>query len=174
MKGLDNPTWLMMYIISNLVALLVLWASWKSARLGRFLFLLLFLWAGITNWVTALRTPGDYLGQADLTFFTFYHDFILGWFSRHILLGVGIIATCQLVIAISMVMKGWWVKAGGCGAILFLLAIAPFGVGSAFPCTLLLAAAMIYILRRRNHDWLWRSRAGISGDSGRNKNPGNI
>lgn len=156
MKGLDNPTWLLLYIVSNLVALILLLASWKKPRLARLLFFLLFAWAGWTNWTTVAHTPEAYLGQADLTFFPFYRDFILGWFNDHIRLVVGFIATSQLLIALSMIFPGWILCAGGAGAIVFLVTIAPFGVGSAFPCTLVLAMAMFLVIRRRTMDFLWR------------------
>jgi len=155
MKGLENDNNLILFIISNAVSLLVLWAAWKNTRLARLLFFLLFAWASWTNWNTALFSPGTYLGEADLTFFNFYREFILGWFSGHITEAVGFIATCQALIAISMILKRWWLKAGGIGAIIFLLAIAPLGVGSAFPCTVILAGAMYIVLMAPGHNFLW-------------------
>ena len=155
MKGLENNTNLILYIISNAIAVLILLVAWKQTRIARLLFFLVFTWASWTNWKAALYTPEIYLGQADLTFFDFYKQFIHGWFSRHITLAVGFIATCQALIAVSMLLKSWLVRAGGIGAIIFLLAIAPFGVGSAFPCTVLLSVAMFRIIRERHHDYLW-------------------
>lgn len=155
MKGLDNSTNLILYIISNTIALGVLFATWKNIRLGRLLFFLVFAWASWTNWTTALNDPQTYLGEAELTFFDFYHDLILGWFSRNILLVVGSIATCQALIAIAMLGKTTLIKAGGTGAILFLIAIAPFGTGSGFPCTIVLAIAMGLIVSKKDQDYLW-------------------
>ena len=155
MKGLDNTTNLVLLIISNAVALAMLLVARKRTRLARLFFFLIFAWASWTNWKTALFSPETYLGEADLTFFSFYRELILGWFSRHITESVGFIATCQALIASSMLLKGWWLKAGGIGAILFLLAIAPFGVGSGFPCTIVLAAAMYLVVRAPGHNFLW-------------------
>ena len=146
-RSMDARTKLRLY--------LMLLAAWKNVRLARLFFFLIFSWASWTNWKTALFSPQTYLGEADLTFFAFYREFILGWFSQHITEAVGFIATCQALIAISMLLKGWCLKAGGIGAILFLLAIAPFGVGSAFPCTVILAAGMYLILRGSGHTFLW-------------------
>src|SRR5262245_9953603 len=115
MKGLEDGNNLVLFIISNIVSLLVLWAAWKNSRMARLLFFLLFAWASWTNWTTALFSPESYLGEADLTFFRFYRAFILGWFSRHITEFVGFIATCQALIAISMLLRGWWMKAGSIG-----------------------------------------------------------
>src|SRR5689334_17196109 len=89
MKGLDDNTNLLLYIISNCIALLILLVAWKRVRFARLLFFIVFAWASWTNWRTALNNPETYLGEADLTFFEFYRRFILGWFSQHITLAVG-------------------------------------------------------------------------------------
>ena len=155
MKGLDNTTNLILYIISNAIAVTMLFVAWKNVRLARLFFFLIFSWASWTNWKTTLFSPETYLGEADLTFFNFYREFIFGWFSRHITAVVGFIATCQAMIAVSMFLKRWWLKTGCVGAIIFLLAIAPFGVGSGFPCTMVLAVAMYVVLRAPDHNFLW-------------------
>jgi hypothetical protein len=46
-------------------------------------------------------------------------------------------------------------RIGAIGAIILLLAIVPFGVGSAFPCTLIMAVAMWSLLRQKQTDYLW-------------------
>lgn len=155
MKGLENSTYLILYVISNVVALTMLWASWKQHRILRLMFFLLFAWASWTNWMEAIRSPQFYLDYADLTFSAYYYDFIHGWFSHHITLAVGIIATCQALIAISMLLKGLILKIGAMGAIIFLLAIIPLGVGAAFPCTLVMAIAMWSLFREKQTQYLW-------------------
>ena len=102
----------------------------------------------------SINNPHDYLSYADLTFLPLYKTFILGWFSEHIRLSVGVIATAQAFIAIALLMKGWIYKAGLIGAILFLIAIIPLGVGYAFPCTLLLAIGLVML--RKQDTWLWQ------------------
>ena len=155
MKGLENPTHLLLYIISNVVALLLLWSAWKQPRMARLLFFLLFAWASWTNWTTALNHPQFYIEYADLSFLNIYKQFIRGWFSNHITGTVGFIATCQAFIAVSMILKGWVLKLGTIGAIMFLLAIAPLGVGSGFPFSLFASAALYFILRSKVNDYLW-------------------
>ncbi len=155
MKGLENNTYLIMYIISNVVSLIMLWAAWKQHRFLRLMFFLLFAWASWTNWNEAVKTPIFYLDYADLTFLKFYRDFIHGWFSDHITAVVGFIATCQALIAISMISKGRILKIGALGAIVFLLAIIPLGAGSAFPCTLIMAIAMWSLFREKQTHYLW-------------------
>ncbi|MFI5133126.1 MAG: hypothetical protein ACHQEB_02265 [Chitinophagales bacterium] len=155
MKGLENPAYLVLYVISNIAALVMWVAAWKSPRLGRLLFFLLFTWASWANWNEAIRSPQFYLDYADLSFLNIYKQIILGWFSKHITEAVGFIASCQALIAVSMLLKGWILKLGSIGAIIFLLAIAPFGAGSAFPCTIIMAFGMYVLIRNPSHDYLW-------------------
>jgi hypothetical protein len=154
LKGLENQTYLIAYIISNVVALVLLYCASTWPRIGRLLFVLLFAWASWTNWGTALSTPEAYLDYANLTFLDLYRQTIHGWFSEHIVLAVGIIATCQALIAVSMLLKGVLFKIGAAGAILFLVGIAPLGVGAAFPATLIMALAM-GVLMNKSHTYLW-------------------
>ena len=157
MKGLENQTYLIGYLISNVVAILMLLSAWKWPRVGRLLFCLLFAWACWINWKTVTQSPRVYLDYAELAFSDWYKQFIRGWFSGHIKLVVGFIATCQGLIAMAMLLRGWIFKAGLIGGITFLLSILPFGVGSAFPATLIMAAGM-YLLLRSKPDYLWRKR----------------
>ena len=155
MKGLDNQIFLIAYIISNVLGILFLISSFTLPRLSRLLYAILFGWASWANWNMIINNSQDYLSYADLTFLTFYRSFILGWFKDHVQLSVGLIAAAQAVIAISLLMKGQVYKLGLLGGILFLVAIIPLGVGSAFPCTAMLAAGLIVL---RNEDtWLWQS-----------------
>ena len=157
MKYLDNNIYLTLYIISNMVALFMLWAGWKNQHLLRFLLFLVFAWASWTNWNEALVAPQFYLDYADVTFSGLYRHFINGWFSTHITLAVGVIATCQALIALSMLLKGWIFKTGATGAIIFLVAIGPLGIGAAFPCTLIMAASIWLLLRNKKINYFWRS-----------------
>ena len=47
MKGLDNSTYLMLYIISNAVSLLILGLSWKMQRVARLLLFIIFAMGGL-------------------------------------------------------------------------------------------------------------------------------
>jgi len=156
MKGFDNPDYFFGLLISNITAILFLIFAFHWPKISRVLFFLLFSWACWVNWKTALQDPNTYLGNAELTFSDFYKDFIYGWFSQHILLTVGFIATCEGLIAISMFMRGWIFKTGAIGAIIFLFAIVPLGVGSGFPCTIIFATAMFVLLKKREQDYLWK------------------
>jgi len=155
MKGLDNQTYLLLLAISNIVAILQLIAAIKWPRISRLSFFLLFAWASWTNWTTSRHSPQFYLEYADLTWINLYRDFINGWFSQHIKLAVGFVAICQGLIAISMLLKGWIFKVGAIGAIIFLVSILPFGVGSGFPCTGIMAIAIYILLKKHSNQFVW-------------------
>ena len=159
MRGLAVPQYLVAYIISNAIAIILLLIALKQPRIARICFSVLFIWACYANWHVALTKPDDYLFYANLTFLSVYKNFILGWFSNHILQVVGFIATCQGLIAISFLLKGWIYKTGSIGAIIFLLAIVPLGIGSGFPCTIILSLAL-YVLLKEKHDYLWHKLKG--------------
>jgi hypothetical protein len=158
MKGFDNQTYMMLLTISNGVALLQLVAAIKWPRIARLSFFILFAWASWTNWRESQQTPEFYLDYADLTWNDWYKDFITGWFAQHIELAVGFIATCQGLIAISMLFKGWIFKIGSIGAIVFLISILPLGVGSGFPCTAIMAIAIYILLKKHNTKFVWQNR----------------
>ena len=160
MRDLNYNVFLALYIFSNMLALIMLWAGWKNQRVLRLLVSLVFAWASWTNWNEAVIAPQFYMEYASLSFLESYRHFINGWFSTHITLTVGFIATCQSLIAISMLFKGWIFKTGAIGAIIFLIAIAPLGFGAGFPCTLIMAAAISLMLRKKAINYLWKSHAG--------------
>jgi hypothetical protein len=155
MNGFNNPAYLTALVISNIVAIILLINAIHWPKIARLLFFLLFSWACWTNWRISQQNPALYLEYADLTPSSLYKTFINGWFSRHIQVVVGFIATCQGVIAVSMLLKGRVFKTGASAAILFLLAIMPLGVGSGFPSTIILAIAMYALLKREANEYLW-------------------
>jgi hypothetical protein len=144
------------YIISNAIALLTLWLSFRKPRLAKRLLGVIFLCAGAFNFYTAFSNPSVYLDFADTTFLGFYRDFIRGFFADHVVWIVSAIASAQLCISLSMMCEDWRFKTACLGAIIFLIAIAPFGIGSAFPCTLILSLSFLRLLvvagRDRNLD----------------------
>lgn len=156
MKGLDNQTYVILLVISNAIAILQLIAAVKWPRLARFSFFFLFAWASFTNWKTATHTPQFYLEYADLAWSNWYKNFINGWFADHIKPAIGFVATCQALIALSMLLKGWIFKLGAIGAIIFLLSILPFGVGSGFPCTAIMTVAMFILIKKYNNTFAWQ------------------
>jgi hypothetical protein len=135
-------------VASNVVALLLLLACWRWRGVGRLLFVLLFLWASQVNLQTALWHPAAPLDYARWAVEP-YRRFILGPFASHVGLFVGAIAAGQLAIAVLVALRGRAAALGLVGAIVFLMAIAPLGRGSAFPFSLVASAAAARLLRRR-------------------------
>lgn len=146
------------WILSNSIAILFLIASVRKPKLARLLFVILFVWACGVNYTTVHKTPNDYLNYAALTPVTLYSDFINGWFKSHIITMVTLISVGQGLIAIGLLLKGWIVRFACLGAIVFFLAIAPLGIGSAFPFSLIAVTALYFILKNDDLNLLWKFR----------------
>ncbi len=136
------------HLVSLVVALLLAVAAWKRPNLGRALFVLLFAAASVVNTYTALTVPDQYLEYANLTESPAYRALILGPFARHLIEFVLAIACGQAMVALGLTMRGLFARVAAVGGIVFLVAIAPLGVGSAFPSSLLLAGGLVALLRR--------------------------
>jgi hypothetical protein len=157
MDSPDQRFLIIAYTTSNIVALIMLWCSWKKPATARVLYLLLFIWASWTNVRGALYTNQFYLDYAKFTFIPLYKDFILGFFRHHITPFVFSIAVCQFFIGISMLLKGKIFQAGCWGGIIFLVSISPLGVGAAFPSTLVMAAGFYLLARKNGSHFLFQS-----------------
>jgi hypothetical protein len=140
--------------VSTLVAAGMAYVSWRWKNAGRLLFVFLFLWASGANLYTSIVRPEVYLEYAPLAALDVYRWFILGPFARHITLIVGAIAISQLAIALLVALWGTAVRLGLIGAMVFLVAIAPLGIGSGFPATLIMALAAALLLPVRFNDSL--------------------
>lgn len=142
---MPEETVLIPAIISNIAALILLWLSWKKKNIARLLFALLFLWAAVTNWITANYHPTDYLNYTQYAI-PVYKKVITDVFSKHITGYVSFIAVCQFMIGLGFLARDIIVKIACIGAIVFFIAIAPLGWGSAFPfsITASIAAFLLY------------------------------
>lgn len=136
-------------IVSNIIALIMVFASWRWKTTGRVLFVILFLWASQYNFRMALMHPEEYLNYAPLAYSEIYSAFIVGFFANHITEIVTTIAICQFFIGILIGLRGSFVSLGLVGAIIFLVAIAPLGTGAGFPATLIMAFAAFLLLQKR-------------------------
>lgn len=143
------------YTASNIVGLLLLIVSIKAPRLARLMFVLLFGWAAWINYTTSHQQPAVYLMYAEQSI-GIYSKFINGWFKHHITGFISLIAIGQGFIALGMLLKGWLVKLACVGGILFLLAIAPLGIYSAFPFSLTVSLALFFILKKDKLQYLWQ------------------
>jgi hypothetical protein len=137
-----------LYLTANAIALAILFLAVRRPRIALWISVAIFAWASVTNAQTALGTPTVYLDYADLTLSEAYRAFILGWFSRHIQFMVLSIAAGQATIALLLAAGHPWRRIGVAAAVVFLLAIAPLGVGSGFPFSLTFSAALLVTDRK--------------------------
>ena len=137
-----------MYAGANLIGLAILALAFWGPRIARWVWVAIFVWAALVNTMTAAVEPLVYLVYGDLTPSAVYREFIAGWFSTRIQPVVLSIAVGQMIIAILLSRSGDARRLGVAGASMFLLAIAPLGVGSGFPFSLLAIASLVVMERR--------------------------
>ncbi len=138
------------YIISNAGAILLFAGAFRRPRTVRWLFITMFFLASWVNWTLCMFQPAVYLEFAKTNVLPLYATFIKGWFSAHIPLVVGLIATGQGLIAGLLLFKGLLFRLGCTAAIIFFIAILPLGIGSASPAPAVLAAAITVLWIRGN------------------------
>ena len=156
----DLDKYLVPYLVSQAVSFILLFAASQNTKLARALFALMFLGASVTNMYNGITQPEVYLEYGKLAL-PFYRDFINGWFSHNSHVLVPLIAVGQLAIGIGMLLRGSPVKWACKGTILFLIAIAPLMVGSAFPFSVTVSVATLVILTSDDYGYLWRRRNNV-------------
>ncbi len=135
------------YAGSLILSAVLIVISLRIKTLGRILFSLIFLWAGFYNLRTAFIRPEEYLGFAHFAyselvsklhyriFFTSYYNYYCIHCHRtNCYRHTHCVARTSRYPGISR-------------CVIFLVAIAPLGIGSAFPSTILMAIAAILLLR---------------------------
>ena len=107
---------------------------------------MMFLGAGIFNAFIAIRQPSMYVDvYGPLAVLELYSSFIYGLFSQYTTAIVLAIAAGQLVVGTLLLTR---FGVGALGGIIFLVAVAPLGIGSAFPVSLIIAAALFVMWYR--------------------------
>jgi hypothetical protein len=140
--------YVVMYLMANVVGLALLELGYWLPRVARWAWVGIFIWAAAVNTFTAATEPWVYLAYGGLTPSRWYEGFINGWFSAHVPEVVMTIAAGQLTIAILLSREGRARRLGVWGATIFLLAIAPLGVGSGFPFSLSAIGSLLLMERR--------------------------
>ena len=153
MNGFDE--YIIPYVISQVVSIIILIAAWKRTRWARWLFAALFLWASATNMYIGLTNPDSYLDNARFAI-PLYQEFINGWFSHYNHVIIPLIAVGQFLIAIGMLLHGWWVKLACIGSMIFLLSIAPLMVAAAFPFSITVSIASWLIFLNDDKNYIWK------------------
>lgn len=140
--------YLIPYIISNVIALILLVLAFIRPHGARWGIALIFGYAAIYNAYIGLLRPEEYQGFAELAVLDFYRDFIRGFFRDHATLLLLFIAVGQGVISLTLALGGRFLWIGVIGTCLFLTAIIPLWIGSAFPFSVIVSAAAIVALTR--------------------------
>jgi hypothetical protein len=136
------------FIVSNIVALALLFVGIKWRRAGRISFAVLFIAAGIFNAYQSTVDAGVYATTyGETALLPFYKSLIYNIFAENAEIYVKLIASFQLFAGICLIFKKPLYCIGIFCGIVFLIGIAPLGLGSAFPSTLLMAVAL-YIAGR--------------------------
>ena len=133
-------------IVSNLLAIILTLLCFNYARFMRFLWGVIFIIAGAVNLITVYNDPTVYISGFGPAAIDQYKDIIYGEFSVRPGLYVTIIAAGQILVGAMMWSKKIWYTIGVFGGIVFLLAIAPLGVGSAFPSTIIMSIGLFALL----------------------------
>lgn len=159
-----RPEYIYPYLFSNLFAIVTLLLAIQSPKAARWILAAVFGMAAVANTRMAAVSPFDYLAYADLALLPIYQDFIRGPFSQHVQEIVLTIAIGQAVISLAFAIGDRLLPIGVIGAVIFLAAIAPLGVGSAFPFSIFFAAAAVVVWRRHAADRAGSSAGAKSGE----------
>lgn len=138
------------YVFSIALAVLLVRTADRRPALGLGLLGLVFLLAGLVNLGVALFDGRAYVDGFGPGAIGPYQGFIYGAFAAHVSVYVTVIALGQLgVAALLLLGRNDLIELGLYLAAFFLIGIAPLGVGSAFPSTVVMAAAPLLLLRQR-------------------------
>jgi len=130
------------YLVTFPLTFLLIFICYRWPKIGKIAWGVIFLLAGIFNIYTGLTEPQVYVDMYGSTAVGFYKTIINGIFASFTSFIVCLIATGQILVGIFLLQKKRIFVWGISGGILFLLAITPLGVGSAFPSTLFMAFSL--------------------------------
>jgi len=135
------------YIITHAITLLLIFICYKWPKIGKVGWGIIFILAGLFNMYTGISNPQAYVNYGSRAA-GLYQKFIYGVFSSYTSLIVCLIASGQILVGIFLFMKRTLFLWGIIGGIIFLVAISPLGMGSAFPSTLLMSISLVLLYMR--------------------------
>lgn len=141
---MNLPDYWFPYVITHVSTFLMIFICYKWPKIGKVAWGAIFILAGIFNIFTVIKDPEAYLSYRDHAV-DFYKFFIDGVFSSFTIFIVSLIGAGQILAGIFLLRKGKLFLLGILGGIIFLVAIAPLGIGSAFPSTLLMAFSLVLL-----------------------------
>jgi len=135
------------FIISHAVALIYVIAAWRWPRATRYVTGAGFAFAGAFNTYWAATAPVIFVKAYGPHAIPLYQTFIYGAFARHTASFVLAIAAGQMAVGVLAFAPLPWRRLSYIGAIVFLLAITPLGIGAAAPSELIFAAGVALLFR---------------------------
>ena len=135
------------FTITNVLSIILIFICYRWPKVGKIVWGIIFIAAGMFNFYTSISNPQAYLGYSRGAI-GLYQRFIEGFFSTNIVWIISLIAACQILIGIFLFTNKTLFLLGIAGGIVFLLAISPLGLGSAFPATLLMAFSLVMMYIR--------------------------
>ena len=135
------------FVITNTISVLLIIICYKWPKMGKVVWGIIFILAGIFNIYTGISNPQAYMDYG-FQAVDLYQKFIYGVFSSYISLIISLIALGQILVGIFLFMKRTLFLWGIIGGIIFLVAISPLGMGSAFPSTLLMSISLVLLYMR--------------------------
>ena len=144
---MDSPDVWIPFIITNALTLVMIFVCFKWPKVGKAAWGIIFILAAVFNSYTAVTDPQAYLGYGDFAI-GLYKNFINGIFSTHTAFFICLIAIGQFLDGLFLLLRKRLFYLGILGGIIFFVSIAPMGLGSAFPSTLLMALSLIILYKR--------------------------
>lgn len=144
-RGFDVK-WALPYSVSLALAITILALAYRKPAGARSLVALLFAYACVHNGRLALTDPTPYRDFSLYALVPALESYIRGPFARHASSVILAIAIGQGVIALAMALAGRFLWVGVVGCAIFLTAIIPLGVGSAFPFSAIVTLATLIVL----------------------------
>ena len=135
------------YTVTHIITLSLIFICYKWPKIGKAAWGIIFILAGLFNIYTGISNPQAYVDYGSQAV-ELYKKFIYGVFSSYTSLIVSLIALGQILVGIFLLMKRTLFLLGILGGIIFLVAISPLGIGSAFPATLLMAFSLVLLYIR--------------------------
>jgi len=131
------------WILANAAALLLCVGAYLWPRAGRAIFAALFIAAAAGSGYLGLTQPGFFIAApANAARLVLYRDFILGFFSLHVVPLLLVMASLLFVIGAMLVLGDALLSIGMTLGVVFLALLSPFGTLVAFPAPLLLALGL--------------------------------
>lgn len=151
------------FLICQSIGVVCLTLAVTKPNMARWILAIIFFAAAILNARLALTQPAVYQDFAEFVIVPIYREIITGPFKLYATPVVLVIALCQLAIAVLFAIGGKSTSVAVIGACFFFAGIAPFGIGSAFPMSVLLSLAALVAYGGLHHVEQKVHQSNVSG-----------